>query len=387
MRVCFLLNHHAPHQVPHVAPHAFALSRARPDWDITVACSSKAEADFAQEIGTLYPGHHCRIERLPVPLWASAIDPIAKHFAFLRKRVVQSANLDRFAGFDAIVVPEMTSLNMRNHDCMAGVKFIFTTHGAGDGYNQFGNFNARIDTFDLVLLPGPHIAGALQDNGYLAETPYGLVGYSKFEIEALAAQRSRLFDNDRPTVLYNPTQNPAGCSWHRYGTDVLDFFYQSDDYNLIFAPHVLLFARAFTRGARLPRRYRSTENVLIDLGSRASIDMTYLNAVDIYLGDMSSQIYEFIARPRPAVFLDPFDADQPRNFRSWTFGPVIDQVDQLGPALARTRNEFDQYRPKQEAALAEHYAASDLPPSTRGAEVIAHFLETGAVDSAYRLAG
>ncbi|MEM7671076.1 MAG: hypothetical protein AAF317_18460 [Pseudomonadota bacterium] len=352
MRVGFLLNHDAPHQVPHIAPHAFALSRARPGWDVRLMCSTQAEVDFATEIGTLYEAHHCLIERLHVPLWARAVDPVVRHFAFLRKHAVQEANLARFARFDALVVPEMTSLRLKAHAAMSGVKMIFTNHGAGDGYNQFGTFDPRFDDFDLVLLAGPHIARELIAKGRLISTPYALIGYAKFEIAALARARPRFFDNDRPTVLYNPTQNPDGSSWHRFGPQVLEYFLASDDYNLIFAPHVLLFTRSLTRGARLPGWARSSDTVLIDRGSRASVDMTYQTAADLYLGDMSSQIYEFIATPRPAVFLDPFGPVSAidRNFRSWTFGPVIEDVGQLGKTLETAFSGFDTYRPVQEAA-------------------------------------
>lgn len=385
MRVGVLLNHHAPHQVPHCVPHALALSRLRPDWDVRVLCSSRAEAEFAARIATLYPGHACRIERLHVPAWARVIDPLARHVAFLRKHAVQRANLDRLAALDALITPEMTSLGLRTDPRMKGVRFIYTNHGAGDGYDSFGTFDPRFDDFDLVLLAGPHIARELRSRGRLARTPYAMVGYAKFEIAPLAGARVRLFDNDRPTVLYNPTQNPAGSSWHRHGPQVLDFFLASARYNLIFAPHVLLFARSLTRGARLPGRYRDTATLRIDRGSRASVDMTYQRAADLYLGDMSSQIYEFIAEPRPAVFLDPFTDDRPRDFRAWTFGPVIDDVANLGPALAEAQARFGHYRPIQERAVAEHFAVHDAPASVCGGRVIASFLESGRVDPVYRL--
>lgn len=386
MRVGFLLNHDAPHQVPHLVPYAFVLSVQRPDWDVRIMCSSRAEADFAVEIGRLYPGQSAVIERLHVPRWARAIDPVARRVAFVRKPAVQAANLARFAALDALVVPEMTSLSLRDHPAMKGVKLIFTGHGAGDGYNQTtGMFDPRIDLFDLALLPGPRIARELLAMGRFAKTPYALAGYPKFETAALSSE-TRLFQNDRPTVLYNPTQNAAATSWHKFGPEVLDFFLQSDSYNLIFAPHVLLFTRSLTKGAALPRKYRSTDTVRIDTGSRASVDMTYLAAADLYLGDLSSQIYEFIAKPRPAVFLNPFGVDRTGDpaFASWTFGPVVREAGDLGPALDRAFAEFDTYRPVQQAALEDQYVQSDMPASTRGATVIAELLETGTVGPQWR---
>lgn len=384
MRLGFVLNHYTPHQVPHIAPLAFALSRLRPDWVVEILCSTKAEVDFANEIGEAYPGHRAQTRRLRTPMLTSLLDPIVSQFAFYRKRSVQQANIDEFAAFDALVVPEMTSLALRQKPAMAKVKFIFSGHGAGDGYNQqVGMFDPRIDQFDLVLLPGRRIARELLEIGRFRSTPYAIAGYPKLELES---KQKKLFDNDRPTVLFNPTQNRLATSWHRFGTDVLDFFYRSDAYNLIFAPHVLLFRRALSKGARLPLRYRSNDHVLIDTGSRASVDMTYLNTADIYLGDLSSQVYEFIDRPRPCVFLDPIGIDHRDNaaFRSWSFGPVVKQIDELGPALDQSVRAFEDYRPVQEAARDDNFAQDPRPASSRGAEIIAQFLETGEVASTWR---
>src|SRR3546814_8277328 len=93
------------------------------------------------------------------------------------------------------------------------------------------------------------------------------------------------------------------------GRDVLEFFRASPDYNLIFAPHVVLYQRGLRHGARPLGRYRNRPNMLIDTGSLASIDMTYTLAADIYLGDVSSQVYEFMLQPRPYLFLDAEGVD------------------------------------------------------------------------------
>jgi len=384
MRIGFLLNHYQPHQVPHIAPFAFALSVRRPDWSVELLCSTAAEAEFAAEIGALHPGHHAEIRWLRVPVFARLVDPLVRKVAFYRKIAVQKANMSLFAGFDALVVPEMTSLALRHDTRTAGVKLIFTGHGAGDGYNQqVGMFDPRIDDFDLAILPGRRIAEELTALGRFMATPYAIAGYPKLE---LGARTQRFFDNDRPTVLFNPTQNRKATCWHRFGTDVLDYFYRSDEFNLIFAPHVLLFLRPWSRGAWLPRRYRSTDTVLIDKGSRASVDMSYLRAADVYLGDLSSQTYEFVSQPRPCVFLDPIGVDYRDNpaFRSWSFGPVVRDIADLGPALQQATGEFERYRPAQEAARDRQFALDPVPASARGAEIIAEFLETGGVADKWR---
>jgi len=384
MRIGFLLNHYEPHQVPHLVPTAFALSRLRPGWHIEILCSTAAEAEFTAEIAPLYPDQCATISCLRVPWLARAVDPLVRKVAFYRKLAVQRANMARFASFDALVVPEMTSLSLKDDPRMAKVRLIFTGHGAGDGYGRaVGMFDPRIDGFDLVLLPGPRIAEELEALRRFRHAQRAVVGYPKLEIAALSEKRD-FFANGRPTVLYNPTQTRAASSWFKFGPAVLDFFRKSDDYNLIFAPHVLLFKRSWTRGARLPRRFRSTETMLIDTGSRASMDLTYLQAADIYLGDLSSQVYEFITEPRPCVFLDPIGVDDRDNpaFRSWSFGPVVGDVAALSGALRRSIDEFPRYRPVQDEARDRNFAPSAIPASTRSATAIAEFVEAGEVTEA-----
>ena len=381
MRIGFLLNHYEPHQVPHVAPTAFALSRLRPEWHVEIMCSTAPEARFAGDIAALYPGERAVISRLRIPLFARAMDPLVRQVSFRRKRAVQRANASLFASFDALVVPELTSLALKDDPRLAHLKMIFTEHGMGDPYARaFGVFEPRSERADLILLPSRRMRDLALAAGRLRGVPHGVTGYVKLEI--VRGPRPQLFGNGRPTVLYNPTQSPEKTSWHRFGARVLDHFARSDRYNLIFAPHVLLFRRQLSRrGARLPRRFRTTSTMLIDLGSRASVDMSYVRAADVYLGDQSSQVYEFITWPRPCVFLDAHAADWRSNpaFRSWSFGPVVDDPDCLGDAIERSLAAFDRYRPVQEAAREEDQVGGDLAPSERGATMIAEFLETGRV--------
>ena len=51
MRVGFLFNHYAVHQVPQAAPYAFELSRNYPDFEVVIACSSEQEMHTARTIG------------------------------------------------------------------------------------------------------------------------------------------------------------------------------------------------------------------------------------------------------------------------------------------------------------------------------------------------
>jgi len=390
MRIGVILNHFEPHQVPHATPFAFALSRLRPDWTVDILCSTRAEMDFAQEIAGRFPDHRVTIRPLKVPLLFRLLDPLLRQFTFVRKVAVLRANLRLLSQYNALIMPEMTSLALRRSARMDGVKMIFTGHGAGDLYdNPFGMFDQRVESFDLVLLQGRRIARAMAAEGRLKNTSHAVIGYPKYE--AVPQTPLRLFEGDKPVVVYNPTQNPRGSSWHKFGAEILDKLAARDDLNVIFAPHALLFKRSWTRGARLPKRFRNHPRLKIDLGNRASSDMTYLHAADLYIGDQSSQIYEFINHPRPCVFLNPDGTNWQGNpsFRSWTFGPVVDHLNNLDQAIDTALRDFDRWRPAQQAALDEDAIAPDAPfaeapASERGARAIAEFLEQGSLSENWR---
>jgi hypothetical protein len=194
----------------------------------------------------------------------------------------------------------------------------------------------------------------------------------------------------RPVVLYNPHPSPHLSSWYRHGRDVLDFFVDNDDYQLIFAPHVMLFERRFVvsidrlrvnRAGRLDQRYLRSPNIHIDLGSRASTDLSYTTAADIYLGDASSQVYEFLYRPRPCLFLNSrrvaWRGDP--NFEHWNAGPVIDHPDQLAAGLKLAIDSHQStFRPVQEELRARSFEAGGEPPSRRAAMALMEFMDRRA---------
>ena len=164
------------------------------------------------------------------------------------------------------------------------------------------------------------------------------------------------------------------------GLQVLDFFAENRDYNLIFAPHVVLFKRSKRHQAILPKQYYNIPNILIDTGSLASADMTYMLAADIYLGDVSSQVYEFLLEPRPCIFLNGHNVTWQDNpyYSHWTLGQVVDDVQTgLRPALEKAFTSHPQFLPQQGKAFAYTFRMeSDSTAAQRGADAIASFMRS-----------
>ncbi|MGI9421017.1 MAG: hypothetical protein ACR2RA_24595 [Geminicoccaceae bacterium] len=377
MRIGFLFNHYAAHQVPHAAPFAFELSRLRDDLEVIIACSTKSERAMAEAIGDLYPSHRCIFQPLSLSPVHRLIDVVGKHWSLKRKRFILKQNLDFFRSLDALVTPERHALNLRTDYGLDGLKIIHTRHGAGD---REGGFDERCAAFDFTLLPGQKYVDGLRDHGFLGA--HALVGWPKFEVvERLKPDPERLFDNDHPTVVYTPHFDQRVSSWQTMGEEVLRVFADLQGYNLIVAPHVVLFTRSRRHKARMPGGYDHLANILIDKGSARSADMTYLRAADIYLGDVSSQVYEFLHQPRPCIFLNAHGVDwrNDPHYRHFALGEVVDDAGPgLKAALERALLRHAEFKPKQEAAIA--YTFHDEPGSTaveRGARALSDFLTPG----------
>jgi CDP-glycerol glycerophosphotransferase (TagB/SpsB family) len=190
----------------------------------------------------------------------------------------------------------------------------------------------------------------------------------------------------RPIVLYNPHVSPHLSSWYKWGRQILDFFLAHEEYHLIFAPHVMLFERPFVltidrlrmdRAGHIDERYLRAPNIHIDLGSRASTNMTYTNLADIYIGDVSSQVYEFLREPRPCLFLNAHGMDhrEDANYTHWRFGPVVNDLEQLEQSLQYAiHSHRDIFRPIQQTLFEYSFDLRDEPSSERAAQAVARVL-------------
>ncbi len=382
IRIGFLLNHDAAHQVQHCIPTAYELARRHPEVSIVIISTTEAEAEAVAGIAADYPDASCQVEIAEPPGYASLFDKVTGHALLAKRFGVLLRHRDLFRSLDALVVPDKTSLVLKRWlgtDCPL---MINTFHGAGD---RAGGYQG-VAGFDYHLLPGRKYEERMLEEGLVDPDRYTVAGYVKFDCMR-NSPRPELFSNDRPTVLYAPHFNPKLSSWYGWGESILDYFAQSTEYNLIFAPHVLLYRRSWhisTEGG-LPRRTppipdaaRRADNILVDPGSIASIDMTYTRAADIYLGDVSSLVYEFLIEPRPCLFFNRSKADwrDNENFCFWSTGEVLDSPGELPAALARAQSDPMHYREEQERAFTEAFDLNDTPSSIRAADAIMEFLVT-----------
>jgi hypothetical protein len=384
MRIGFLFNHDQIHQISHSLPIAKALAASLAKTETTAAIiiattTDRVTEEVMRQLGTDLPPN-LTVKRLGLTSRLSRIGAaLFGKFAPASKLLIFRDNLDFFGSLDALVVTERTSLILKTRYRLTKPLMFLADHGAGDRAIGFGSSAAL---YDHILAAGPKIRDRFQAEAGVAPDRISITGYPKFDAVMDRTTQPPFIGSEKPIVLYNPHLSPHLSSWYTEGRAVLDFFLAHPDYNLIFAPHIMMFQRrvvltidklSVNFPGTLHAKYAAAPNIHIDLGSVASTDMTYTDAADIYLGDASSQVYEFLRKPRPCIFLNPhrlsFEGDP--NFAHWQAGPVIETTAALGTALIKAQTEHSAiYAPIQKTLFDYSFDLTDEPSSVRAARVI-----------------
>ena len=362
-----------PHQEFHSLPIALEMSRLYPDIQVHIASLTPERDARIRRLSQCYPQSRVSFDLLHLPAW------IRRHLERygptpLSKLAVLFSNRNYFNRFQAIVVPERTSLYLRRMGVIHP-RLIWTRHGAGDRAIGFAR-DAR--HFDHILLAGPKVERRLLEAGSLCPGHYTTGIYAKFDmVRRLHTDPAPLFANDRPTIIYNPHFSPRFSSWPRFGRRVLEYFAYQTKYNLVFAPHYRLFDADRQKIMKILAPFMSLSHMIIDPGSDRSVDMTYTLAADLYMGDVSSQIGEFLIRPRPCLFLDAHRTRWRENpdYESWTLGPVMDNADGLEAGLDTAFRSHANFLDRQKEYIRDTFGfAAPVDTAAKGAKSIIDFL-------------
>ncbi|MDB5713398.1 MAG: hypothetical protein JWO15_795 [Sphingomonadales bacterium] len=371
MKIGFLFNHDAAHQVAHSVGIMRAYAVKNPQ-DSVVALASPALRDTVRALANDVSLDW--IDFRPGPI-ARTLAPLLDRIAPFSRKAALAANLETIASLDALVATERTCLWAKRKLGARAPAFIYIPHGAGD---RGVTYHSELAQFDLLLVPGQkYVNEATAQHLVHAGNRIQIIGYPKFDT-LLDHSPKRLFDNDNPVFVYNSHFDPYLSSWYDFGPALVDWFAVHPEFNLIVAPHVMLFRKNFHwsleyRTGRfrpdIPASAKSP-NILIDVDTPRLFDMTYMRAADVYIGDASSQIYEFMTNPRPAFFLDPHGTP----LHHWRAGPVVKSLDALTALLPNYRSVGKEFAPAQRELFAETFDPSPIPASQRGAEAIAGFM-------------
>lgn len=379
MRIGFLFNHDQVHQIPHSLPIAMELAKSGEHEVVAITSSPRLTAQVRALGGDLV-GSKIELVELGIKPWSRAKSLLVSPIAPAAKLFFYRDNLDYLRGFDALVVTEKTSLVLKTQFELTKPKLIHTRHGAGD---RAIGFNSNSKMFDHVLASGPKIRNRLIQDLDMPESQISVIGYPKFDLFKSPSVIPQI--NGNPVAVYNPHPAPHLSSWYKDGNRIIDGLV-SKGAHTFFAPHIMMFERRYaisleSKSIRRPppvaSRFRTNTAVTIDTSGPALSDMSYMMLADAYIGDASSQVYEFLKIPRPCVFINSERHDWEGNpdFAHWRAGVVIDDAARIGDALDEAISSHDgTYRPIQERMFADTFDLTDTPSSVRGAQAIVEFL-------------
>ncbi|PNU04243.1 glycosyl transferase [Novosphingobium guangzhouense] len=301
------------HQFGHFLPVACELERRHPG-QVRLFVSTEAEAAAAVDFAR--GGHLPQVEVMRLPA-AAVLLP-----ATLHKAARLTIWAQRLRDAAVILCAERTSTMLKRlpGDCPP---ILHIPHGAGD---RAVGFEPRFRLFDHVMLAGRKDRDRLVEAGFVTAQDCTVTGPVKLAtVLAGALAKPPLFDNGRPTILYNPHFSKKLSSIEAFGRRLVAAVVADGRYNLVVAPHVRLAKRWSAAKRREWEALAVAGQVIVDLGSPRCNDMTYTLGADLYVGDVSSQVYEFLARPRPCLFVDAKGVawQDSEDYAMWHFGEVI----------------------------------------------------------------
>lgn len=349
VRIAFLAISQA-HQFLHWLPVALRLAR-EPGVEVVVLGASAAGLEFIRS----YDADRLLQIRM---LWV----PTLKRDGLFSppKRRLTLLMHSRTIGQYPVIVTTATTCSLLYRLPGFSSRIVHLKHGAGD---REGSYSPKHRYFDLTLANGPKHKTALIARGLRNESNCLVTGNAKFELVRPAGE---IVTANR-TALYNPHFDKQLSSWFRYGPAIVRAMERIEGWTFVVAPHVKLKGGPSVRSM--------APNVSIDMGSVRSIDMTYTNEASVYIGDVSSQVYEFLRRPRPCIFLN-FDRVAWRgdeNYAHWNLGQVIEHPQDLEPALERAHDLQPSFEAAQIAATIHSIDPSPEPASERQARAILAF--------------
>jgi len=358
------------HQMLHIAPVAAALAdatngRCAPRLFVGPAGDKRVLANL---LGSL--GMKADIERLRLPVPIERLAAAGNFNSSLKlPRLVW--NLRTLRRLDGLVVAERTSTFLKRVPGYCP-PLVHIPHGAGD---RAIGFEKRVKLFDYVIAAGPKDRERMIEDSLVSAACCFVSGYVKLgAIRKLRAAENAppLFGNGRPIVLYNPHFSKKLSSWWRFAPSVVRAVLEETDANLIVAPHVRMLETLRAENYAWLDGFNGEGRLLVDLGSPQSSDMTYTLAADIYVGDVSSQAYEFIHQPRPCVFLNATGRDQTNNrdFAHWRFGEVVSEPNKIGAAITRAASRHVEFAETQRTEALRALGGLEGSPAVRAAQIV-----------------
>ncbi|MEZ9421291.1 hypothetical protein AB4229_15590 [Vibrio breoganii] len=215
--------------------------------------------------------------------------------------------------------------------------------------------------FDMLVSPQNNISNFLGEKS----DSFNIFGstYIKFEtIKLINRNKSKLFNNDNHTFMYNPHWDNRGAlgSWFTDGESILEYFVSNKQYNLIFAPHINIHS---FYDISWVKKYAEHDNIIVDIESDRLTNGYYFEDIDTYIGDVSSQFFEIASyKEISAIFLNLSNVKEDKTLEYWSYGDICRSLDEFRYSVIKHANHETEVvcRPKEFEAFLDGLGLSLL---------------------------
>ena len=346
--------------IPHLYPIVEALAALDPNVAIDLWVSTSLHEAMLGGWAAAMPAH-VRVRRAPGFRHVSARDGVNPALPPKLPMLLRLA--PRLVRVPVVVCAEQTSLWLPTLLPLRA-RFVKTSHGVG---SMSARDDRRRRAAWRTLVPSERERRTYLDRGMAPERIVA-TGYVKAGFHQRTGT-TPVFAEPRPILLYNPHWQAHRSSWWRWGPEVVRRVLADGRWNLIFAPHQRLVEGAPEVRA-LCAELAGRGDVLCDYESFAAVDGSYPAAADIYLGDTSSQLLEFLTTPRPCLFLDAHGVSWQGDpsYAMWACGDVVPTLDALLPALDQAPARHGRYAAVQAELVADSLGdtSGDAPARAAG---------------------
>ncbi len=220
---------------------------------------------------------------------------------------------------------------------------IFTRHGANIGDNEY---DKGLTEYDCVFITSKKMYVQLMELSILKNLKsYLMIDYCKFDyLFKNPGLKVNLFDNNLPVILYNPHFQNHRSSFYKDGEKIVNAILKSNKYNIILSPHPLINKWHFFK--RIKLHFPKSDKLIKDWSSIHQVNFDYMRKADIYLGDTSSSIYEWLYFNKPMILYDSHNVDWKNIpfYKFWNWGYVVNNPEDLMDRLDRSMNGSDPFK-------------------------------------------
>jgi len=357
--------------IPHLWPIITAMAKLRPDLSIDIWISTSAHEDLLKSFGIDQYGN-IRLRR-PFFFRHCPDATLGQNVDLPSKLPMLFSILPHLRHTKIVIVAEQTSLwlpKLLKNILPSLPPFFFAVHGAGlIGHGKW----KRMLSADGALVPNQIMAEDLCKLG-MPDKDIFRTGYAK---SAFSGRRksSDIFSENKPIILYNPHWQKYRSSWHDKGRSLLSALVKDGRWNIIFAPHQRIVDTDSDLHNFLAN-FGNQPNFHADLDSFAMVDGSYTSIANIYLGDTSSQMIEYCARPRPLILLNTSESIAQYHARSGynRLGRVINNSTNIAEILKAEIETTPAYLATQKSFAEQMLGDTRSDAALKTAKIIAEQL-------------